>query len=43
MSPVGGKADVPVTWPGSQLLAEGVEEVAEVRIFETMFQSPGRC
>ncbi len=25
------------------LMAEGVEEVAEVRIFETMFQSPGRC
>ncbi len=39
MSAVRGNADVPATWPGSPLLAEGVEKVPGIRILETMIQS----
>ncbi len=31
------------TWPECRFLAEGVEKVPRVRIFETMIQNSGRC
>ncbi len=39
MSAVGGRADLPRTWPDSLLVAEAVEKVREGKIFETMNQS----
>ncbi len=41
MSASGGIADVVTTWSGSPLIAEAVEKVAEVKIFETMIQNSG--
>ena len=43
MSVAGGRAGVPATWPELPVIAEGVEELLGVRIFETMIQNPGRC
>ncbi len=41
MSEAGGRPDLPRAWLELRLLAEGVEKVPKLKIFETIIQNAG--